>query len=138
MSEDPQAAERRRRGLPPAMDPRNLDPRRAFDPAARERMLRAQVAARAQAQAATTILIATIVSLITSAFSFVAALAWNDAIQNYLSSNIDFIKDPTAKKFVYALVVTLIAVIVVVVLQRVASRIAKKSAIDAAAAESMM
>src|SRR5215831_1839770 len=61
-----------------------MDPRKALDPATVERMIHAQVAARAQAQAATTMVLATIVSLITAAFSFVAALAWNSAIQEIL------------------------------------------------------
>jgi hypothetical protein len=140
MQEDPQAAERRRRGLPQAMDPRNYDPRRAIDPATMERMMRAQAVARAEAQAATTVVIATIVSLVTSAFGFVAALAWNDAItvivHNVFSSTFKNV-DPSGatEKVVYALVATLIAVIVVVVTNRFASRIAKKSAIDAANAQ---
>src|SRR6185437_9575849 len=65
-----------------------IDPRKAIDPATVERMIHAQVAARAQAQAATTVVLATIVSLITSAFSFVAALAWNSAIQQLLNENV--------------------------------------------------
>jgi hypothetical protein len=142
MNEDPQAAERRRRGLPPTLDPRNLDPRRAIDPATRERMLRAQAVARAEAQAATTVVIATIVSLVTSAFGFVAALAWNDAIQAVLNDAV-FTRfnlkanDPLAL-VIYAIIVTLLAVIVVVLTNRFASRIAKKSAINATLAETAL
>ncbi len=80
MSDDQQrheAEQRRRFGLPAGVDPRNFDPRRAMDPASLEKVLKAQAIARAEAQAATTVIIATIVSLVTSAFSFVAALAWN-------------------------------------------------------------
>ncbi|MBF6589604.1 MAG: hypothetical protein IVW57_03610 [Ktedonobacterales bacterium] len=136
MGEDPQTAERRRRGLPPVMDPRSYDPRRAMDPATMERMLRAQAAARAQAQAATTVLIATVVSLITSAFSFVAALAWNDAIKAIIDDNVNgslagLKLSATGRLVLYAAVATVIAIIVVVGLNRVAGSIAKKSAIDA-------
>ena len=113
-----------------------IDPRKAMDPATIERMIHAQVAARAQAQAATTVVLATIVSLITSAFSFVAALAWNSAIQQLLSENVS-IKD---KLFgitisrggvlaIYAVIVTVIAVVVVLMLNRIAKRYANKSAL---------
>jgi hypothetical protein len=143
MGEDLQAAERRRRGLPNGIDPRNYDPRRALDPAARERMIRAQAAARAQAQAASTVVLATIISLVTAAFSFIAALAWNDAINKViddsLSSSLQGLHlSAGAVLILKATVVTIIAVIVVVVLQRVATRFAKKSAIDAVQAEEMM
>lgn len=137
MVEDSQAAERRRRGLPPGIDPRNYDPRRMVDPATRERMARAQVAARAQAQAATTVTIATVVSLVTSAFTFVAGFAWNSAVQalfdqNAFSDVFGFRLSQAAQRFVYAIFVTLIAVVVVVMLNRFARRIAVKSAIDTA------
>jgi len=120
--------------------PGGLDPRKAIEPAAVDRMLRAQAVARAQAQAASTVVISTIVSLVTSAFGFVAALAWNSAIQLILQKHLN----PTLAKFgfgpsvvlvVYALVVTLLAIIVVLVLNRVASRWVKKSAEEAATAE---
>ena len=65
-----------------------IDPRKALDPATVERMIHTQLAARAQAQAATTVVLATIVSLVTAAFSFVAALAWNSAIQQLLKENV--------------------------------------------------
>src|SRR5581483_7194218 len=68
--------------------PSGLDPRKAIEPAAVDRMLRAQAIARAQAQAASTVVISTIVSLVTSAFSFVAALAWNSAIQEILQTHL--------------------------------------------------
>jgi len=84
MNEDPKAAEQRRRlGVP-----QGLDPRRALDPASMERVMKAQAIARAQASAATTILIGTVVTLVTSAFSFVAALAWNDAINNAINDHL--------------------------------------------------
>lgn len=140
MSEDQQAAERRRRGIATSIDPRNYDPRRAIDPATRERMLRAQVAARAQAAAASTIVLATIISLVTAAFSFIAALSWNTAIDSVIDHNVT----PALARLnlsgdvvlvLKAIVVTLLAVFVVISLQRVATRIAKQSAIDVATAE---
>src|SRR5215469_13058204 len=76
MSEDPQTAERHRHiSLPPG-----IDPRKVMDSAAVERVLKAQATARAQAAASTTVFIGTIVTLISSAFGLVAALAWNNAI----------------------------------------------------------
>lgn len=133
MSDDQTAAEqqRRRMGLPPG-----LDPRRAVDPAAMERLVRAQAAARAQAQAATQVLIGTLVTLVTSAFGFVAAFAWADAIQKILEENINngFLKGQKLPegtvKLIYALVVTVVAVAITFLVNRIAGRIAKKSAID--------
>lgn len=114
-----------------------IDPRKALDPATVERMIHAQVTARAQAQAATTMVLATIVSLITAAFSFVAALAWNSAIQQLLSENVHIGGDVlgiTISKggvdAVYAIIVTIIAVVVVVFLNRLGKRMANKSAFD--------
>lgn len=120
----------------PAHHRGGFDPRKAIDPATVERMVRAQVAARMQAQAATTVVLATIVSLITSAFSFVAALAWNSAIQQLLQENLNI--HPTffgvtiskgGVQAIYAVIVTIIAVVVVVILNRIARRYASKSAL---------
>ena len=141
MSDDQQrqeAEQRRRFSMPQGMDPRNLDPRRMMDAAAVEKMMKAQAIARAEAQAATTVVIATIVSLVTSAFSFVAALAWNDAIQGLLKQEVGGslfgIKlDDTGKAFIYAIIVTLLAIVVTLIVNRFAGDIAKKSAIAAAA-----
>lgn len=135
MSEDVKAAEQRRRlGLP-----QGFDPRKAMDPATMERMVRAQAVARAQAQAATTVVIGTIVTLVSSAFGFVAALAWNDAIiavLNRVLANLRIDNSHIATiQVVRAIIFTIIAVIAVVILQRVAGRWAKKAAISAAAGE---
>jgi hypothetical protein len=132
-----EAEHRRRFGLPSGVDPRNFDPRRAMDPASLDKVLRAQAIARAEAQAATTVIIATIVSLVTSAFSFVAALAWNSAIQaaldKYLGPNGPLTKTignhPVAIKGIYALIVTFIAIVVILIVNRFAGNLAKKSAI---------
>jgi hypothetical protein len=145
MQEDPQVAEQRRRmGLPAGMDPRNYDPRRALaDPAAREKLARAQIAARAQAAAASTVVVATIITLVTSAFGFVAALAWNEALTQLLNPTIESslrtLHVPTEfAVLVKAILITLIAVVAVVILNRVARRMVKQSALNAADAESMM
>jgi hypothetical protein len=114
-----------------------IDPRKALDPATVERMIHTQLAARAQAQAATTMVLATIVSLITAAFSFVAALAWNSAIQEILHEAIPANGSILGIKLsqggvqaIYAVIVTIIAVVVVVFLNRIAKRMANKSAFD--------
>jgi hypothetical protein len=115
--------------------PPSLDPRRAIEPATVERMLRAQEAARAQATAATTIVVSTIVSLITSAFGFVAALAWNTAIQTLLKNRVEpalrsFKLGPSEVALLYAFLVTLLAIVVVLIMGRIASRWVKRSALD--------
>lgn len=144
MSDDQQrqeAEQRRRFSMPQGMDPRNFDPRKVMDAAAVERMLKAQAIARAEAQAATTVVIATVVSLVTSAFSFVAALAWNAAVQDLLQNKVGDtffgIKlDATGKAFIYAIIVTLLAIFVTLLVNRFAGNLAKKSAIAAASANS--
>jgi uncharacterized protein DUF5654 len=133
------AEQRRRMGLPPL--PQGFDPRKAIDPAAMERMMRAQAVARAQAQAATTVVIGTIVTLVSSAFGFVAALAWNDAINvtlnNFLQTQfgVDPTKQSSTVSLLRAVIFTVIAIVAIVILQRVAGRWAKKAAITAAAGE---
>ncbi len=144
MQEDPKGAEHRKRlNLPPGIDPRNYDPRKAIDPAVVERMMRAQAVARAQAQAATTVVVGTIVTLITSALGFVAALSWNDALtigfSNVLSrfgiqDNTDGTHSATVL-LIKAVVVTIFAVVGVVILNRIAGRWAKKTAIAASAGD---
>src|SRR5262249_560227 len=120
--------------LPPTLDPRNYDPRRALDPATMDKVARAQAVARAEAQAATTVVVATIVSLVTSAFGFVAALAWNSAIQAVLTqpivTNFHLKAEDPIVLVIYALAATLIAIVVVVATSRFARNLAKKSAIE--------
>ena len=137
------APQQQGRRIPAGLDPRNYDPRRAMDPAAVQaqmaRLARTQAIARAQASAASAVFLATIVSLATSAFGVVAALAWNQAIQDNLSLiTTKYLKDLSKEQteLVYAMLVTVLAVIAIVALNRVAARIAKKSAIDVAEAES--
>jgi Family of unknown function (DUF5654) len=131
------AEQRRRFGLPQGVDLHNFDPRKAMDPNSLDKILRAQAIARAEAQAATTVIIATIVSLVTSAFSFVAALAWNTAIQDalnqYVGQNTTLAKtlhlDKVGVEALYAVIVTMIAIIVILIVNRFAGNLAKKSAI---------
>lgn len=131
-----EAEQRRRLGLPQGVDLRNFDPRKAMDPNSLDKILKAQAIARAEAQAATTVIIATIVSLVTSAFSFVAALAWNTAIQDGLDA---FFNNSGLRttlhisklgiETIYAVIVTIIAIIVILIVNRFAGDLAKKSAI---------
>ena len=131
MQEDPQIAEQRRRlNMPPG-----FDPRKAVDPAVVEKMVRAQSAVRAQAQAATTVYLATMLSLASSAFGLIAALAWNSAIQRILQDNINgplkTLNLPTGTiLLIYAVIVTLIGATVVIILSRMGRRLAVKSALD--------
>lgn len=130
------AEQRRRFGMPESVDLRNFDPRKAMDPNSLAAIARAQAIARAEAQAATTVVIATIVSLVTSAFSFVAALAWNTAIQAALDKYFGpsgplyatLGRHQLLIKGVYALIVTVIAIAVILIVNRFAGNLAKKSA----------
>ncbi|WP_305513165.1 DUF5654 family protein [Methanobrevibacter sp. V14] len=63
----------------------------------------------------------TILTLITTAFAFVAGLAWNEAIQKLIESVIGA-GDALPSLFTYAIVVTIVAVIITILLARVAGR----------------
>jgi Family of unknown function (DUF5654) len=66
----------------------------------------------------------TTAALITSALSFVAALAWNNFMQAWLPTvNPLSLRDPVIKQLVYALTVTLIAVLSVALISRIRKRI---------------
>ena len=69
----------------------------------------------------TKLIMETILGLITTAFAFVAGLAWNDAIQKLIESVIGT-GDALPSLFIYAIVVTIVAVIVTVILARVAGK----------------
>ena len=139
MSEDPQAAEHRQHfGVPAGIDPRNYDPRKVLDATAMEHILKAQAAARAQAAASTTVFIGTFVTLISSAFGLVAALAWNTAITagvNKLAAgplkSLN-LSGTAILPFAQAIIVTVIAVVAVVILNRIAGRFAKQNAFNSA------
>lgn len=83
-------------------------------------------AAKVEVKSTTLQIIETIATLLTAAFGFVAALAWNGAIQKlvgeYLSAG-----DELMGMFIYAIIVTVIAVIVIVWIGRV---LAKYRALD--------
>ena len=66
-------------------------------------------------------------ALIISAFSLVAALAWNDAIKKLISQYLG--ADELVGLFVYAIIVTVIAVIMAILITR-AIRKAKKAAAE--------
>lgn len=137
MSEEQQTAEQRRRlGLPAGLA--GLDPRKAVDPATMERLIRAQERARAQAAAATAVVLGTVVTLISSAFGFVAALAWNDAIRDgvtRLFSLLGIKADLLTTEIIRAIALTVIAIVAIFLLQRFAGRWAKKAAINASAGD---
>ena len=63
----------------------------------------------------------TILGLITTAFAFVAGLAWNDAIQKLIEKYIGT-GDALPSLFLYAIIVTVLAVVVTVLLARIAGR----------------
>lgn len=69
----------------------------------------------------TVLVIETIAALMTAAFGFVAALAWNTAIQTALAQIFTNPKDPTGQ-FVYAIIITIIAVIAIVLIGRVLAK----------------
>ena len=69
----------------------------------------------------TKLIMETILGLITTAFAFVAGLAWNDAIQKLIEQFIGT-GDALPSLFIYAIVVTIVAVIVTVILARVAGK----------------
>ncbi len=74
-----------------------------------------------EGKSTTTLVIETIASLMTAAFGFVAALAWNTAIQTALKQVFPNPDDPTGM-FVYAIIITVVAVIAIVLIGRVLAR----------------
>ena len=69
----------------------------------------------------TKLIIETILGLITTAFAFVAGLAWNDAIQKLIEAFIGT-GDALPSLFTYAITVTIVAVVVTVLIARVAAK----------------
>ncbi len=70
--------------------------------------------------------VATMISLATAAFGFVAALAWNTAITTWFEKVFGTGRQKNAELsalFIYAVVVTLVGVIVIVLLGRLAARL---------------
>ncbi|MDO5824314.1 DUF5654 family protein [Methanobrevibacter sp.] len=69
----------------------------------------------------TKLIVETILGLITTAFAFVAGLAWNDAIQKLIETVIGT-GDALPSLFIYAITVTVLAVVVTVLIARVAAK----------------
>ncbi len=70
--------------------------------------------------------VATMISLATAAFGFVAALAWNTAITTWFDRVFGTGRQRNAELsalFIYAVVVTLVGVVVIVLLGRLATRL---------------
>lgn len=67
------------------------------------------------------LVVETILGLITTAFAFVAGLAWNDAIQALIQKIVGS-GDALSSLFIYAVIVTIIAVVVTVLIARVAAK----------------
>ena len=85
-------------------------------------------AARARALAGTRIIVQTVVTLITSALGFVAALAWNQAIRATILAVFPGDSD-VAGLFIYAIIATLLAIVVLAALARIAARVGGEAAI---------
>jgi hypothetical protein len=66
--------------------------------------------------------LATVISLVTTAFGVVVALAWNTAIQKWFEELFGT-AGQVAAQFVYALIVTFLGVVVIVYLGRLAARL---------------
>ena len=72
-----------------------------------------------------------IVALMTAAFGFVAALAWNEAISHLMEDWLGAGEDQTIGLLIYAIIVTIVAVIAIVLISRTYGKI--KAAEDAKA-----
>jgi uncharacterized membrane protein len=76
--------------------------------------------------------LSTVVALLSSAVGFVAAFAWNDAIQKWLNAQSLFnSKDPTIKAFYYAIGATIFAIVVISILGFINGRLKGRSLISA-------
>jgi len=70
-----------------------------------------------------------LVTLSTSGFGFVAALAWNEAIQTFVKDYIQpYFPDQSGfiSKFLYAIIISAFAVLITYQLSRIASRFGSK------------
>jgi hypothetical protein len=71
----------------------------------------------------------TLITLASAAFGFVAALAWNAAIQATIEEIVGT-EDSLAGLYTYAILATVIAVVVLVVLGRAAARVGGEAVIE--------
>ena len=69
----------------------------------------------------TKLIMETILGLITTAFAFVAGLAWNNAIQALIEQYVGT-GSALSRLFTYAIIVTVIAALVTVILARFAAK----------------
>lgn len=67
-----------------------------------------------------------IVALMTAAFGFVAALAWNGAISALMEDWLGTSGDQTIGLLIYAVIVTIVAVIAIILISRVYGKIKAK------------
>lgn len=70
-------------------------------------------------------LIEQFITLSTSGFGLVAALAWNEAIQSFVKEYIERFypaQSGVISKFIYAIIITLLAVLITYQLSRLASK----------------
>ncbi len=67
-----------------------------------------------------------IVALMTAAFGFVAALAWNEAISTLMVQWLGEGDDQVLGLLIYAVIVTIVAVIAIVLISRVYGKIKAK------------
>jgi hypothetical protein len=70
-----------------------------------------------------------LITLAAAAFGFVAALAWNAAIQATIEEIVGT-EDSLAGLYTYAILATIIAVVVLVMLGRAAARVGGEAAIE--------
>jgi|GEM_PF-1011133 len=77
-----------------------------------------------RAVAATSSFLTTVVTLVSSAVGFVAAFAWNDALQAWLKTQYNA-GDAVQGKLIYALVATVFAVVVIGILGLIHGRLLK-------------
>ena len=77
-----------------------------------------------RAASVTSSFVTTVVALISSAFGFVAALAWNNAIQAWINQTYSLGKTPDWRALVvYALAATALAIVVIAVLGLINARL---------------
>lgn len=73
----------------------------------------------------------TMLTLMSSAFGLVVALAWNEAIKHWMESTLAKGEEPTTSSlFTYAIIATLIGVFCVLGLGWIASKVGGKAAIE--------
>ncbi|MBS1794889.1 MAG: hypothetical protein JSS81_13600 [Acidobacteria bacterium] len=73
----------------------------------------------------------TMLTMITSAFGLVVALAWNEAIKHWMEEGLGRGEEPTTGSlFTYAILATIVGVLFVLLIGWVAAKIGGKAAIE--------